>query len=98
MDLNMQNLANILASELQAMCIKGQQLYQSGNMKASIMVVQVDDKYCDIVIATPYASFTNERGKMAGWIEKTVSRVCRCYASNNNVEDMNLTGIITYGG
>ena len=89
MNLDMQNLAIQLASELQAMCIPNQQLYKTGNMKASIFVVQVDEKYCDIVIATPYASFTNERGHMAGWIEQTVNRVCRCYASNNNVEDMN---------
>ena len=98
MNLEMQNLANELANNLRAMCIKGQQLYKTGNMKASIMVVQVDENYCDIVIATPYASFTNTRGKLAGWIERSITNTCRAFASNNNVEDLNLMGQITYGG
>ena len=98
MNLDMQNLAILLASELRAMCIEGKQLYISGNMKASIEPIRIEDKYVDIIIATPYASFTNERGRNAGWIEKTVARTCRAFASNNNVEDLNLTGQITYGG
>ena len=98
MNTDMQNLAILLTSELRAMCIPQKQLYQTGNMKNSIYTVQVGEDYVDIVIATPYASFTNMRGKNAGWIERTVSRVCRAYASNNNVEDMDLLGEITYGG
>lgn len=98
MNLDMQNLAILLETELRAMCIKGKQLYVSGNMKASIIPVQVGDDFVDIVIATPYASFTNTKGHMAGWIERTVERVCRCFASNNNVDDLNLLGQITYGG
>lgn len=98
MDLNMSNLAVLLADELRAMCVPGKQLYQSGNMKASIQPIIIEENYIDIVIETPYASFTNQRGRNAGWIEKTVKRVCRAYASNNNVEDMSLTGMITYGG
>lgn len=94
----MQNLAYLLASELRAMCIPSKQLYKTGNMKASIHVVQIENTYVDIVIATPYASFTNTRGYMAGWIEKTTTRVCRSFASNNNVEDLSLMGQITYGG
>lgn len=98
MNLDMQNLALLIASELRAMCIEGKQLYQSGNMKASIEPLNIDENYVDIIIATPYASFTNIRGKNQGWIERTVDRVCRAYASNNNVENLNLTGQITYGG
>ena len=98
MNLDMLNFATELTSELQAMCVPNVQLYRTGNMKASIHPVIIDENYVDIIIATPYASFTNTRGYMAGWIERTVDRVCRAYASNNNVEDLNLTGNITYGG
>lgn len=98
MKADMQNLAILLESELRAMCIKGKQLYVSGNMKASIIPIAIAEDYVDVVIATPYASYTNTRGYMSGWIEKTVKRVCRCFASNNNVEDLNLLGSITYGG
>lgn len=94
----MQNFATFLESELRAMCIPNKQLYKSGNMKASINTVRIEENYVDIVIATPYASFTNTHGYMAGWIERTVSRCCRAFASNNNVEDMTLMGVITYGG
>lgn len=98
MNLDMQNLAISLAEELRAMCKEGEQLYISGDMKRSIEPIIIDENYVDIVIATPYASFTNQRGRHAGWIERTVARTCRAFASNNNVEDLNLTGQITYGG
>lgn len=98
MNLDLENLAIILTCELRAMCVPNKQLYKTGNMKASISTIRVDESYVDIVIATPYASYTNERGYMAGWVERTVDRVVRSYASNNNVEDLNLTGQITYGG
>lgn len=98
MNLEMQNLALELVSDLRAQCIEGKQLYISGNMQASIDILQVDEKYVDIIIATPYASFTNTRGKMAGWIERTVANTCRNFASNNNVEDLALMGQMTYGG
>lgn len=96
MDTDMTNLANFVASELRAMMIPGIQLYQSGTMRASVDVVTVNDKYVDIIISTDYASFTNTRGRMAGWIEKTIDRCCRCYAQNNNVESEYLSGIISY--
>lgn len=96
MDNDMVNLGKFIASELRAMMIPGIQLYQSGTMRSSVDVVAVDEKYVDIVIATDYASFTNTRGKMAGWIERTIDRCCRCYASNNNVESEYLSGTIFY--
>ena len=96
MDAEMLNLAVFVADELRAMMIPNKQLYRTGNMKASVAVVAVEDTYVDIVIATPYASFTNTRGRMAGWIERTITRCCRCYADNNDVEDMNISGMITY--
>lgn len=98
MHLDMLNLATLLTAELRAMCVPNKQLYQTGNMKASINTLIVEENYVDIVIATDYASFTNTRGKMQGWIEKTVARTCRAFASNNTVEDLNLMGQITYGG
>lgn len=98
MNLDMQNLAFLLASDLRAQCIEGKQLFQTGNMKASIDVVQIGEDYVDIIIATPYASFTNTHGRLAGWIERTVAHTCRAFASNNDVSDANLTGQITYGG
>lgn len=98
MNLDMLWLGIELANQLRAMCIPQKQLYRTGNMKASIDVILVDENYVDIVIATPYASFTNQKGINAGWIEKTVSRVCRNFASNNKVDDLNLMGQITYGG
>lgn len=94
----MQNLAIEIANGLRAVGKPDKKLWRTGNMMGSIFVVQVDDNYCDVVIATDYASFTNTRGKWAGWVQETINRVCRSYASNNNVDDMNLSGIITYGG
>lgn len=81
----MVNLAAFVASELRAMMIKDVQLYQSGNMKSNVQIAAVNDDYIDIVIATDYASYTNTRGRMAGWVERTVERCCRCYADNNDV-------------
>ena len=82
----MVNLAAFVASEIRAMMIKDVQLYQSGNMKSNVKVVAVEEDYIDIVIDTNYASYTNTRGRMAGWIERTIDRCCRCYSENNNVE------------
>ncbi len=96
MDSDMVNLGQFVASELRAMMIPGKQLYQSGNMRGSVTVVTVNDEFVDIVIATDYASYTNTRGRMAGWIERTVDRCCRCYAENNNVESEQLNGMISY--
>lgn len=98
MDVDMLNLGTFIASELRAMMIPGVQLYKTGNMQGSVTVVAVGEDFIDIVIATDYASYTNTRGKMAGWVERTVDRACRAYASNNNVDNVDLTGTILYGG
>lgn len=92
----MVNLAEFIASELRAMMIPNVQLYQSGAMQSSVAVVAVDENYIDIVIATDYASYTNTRGKHAGWVERTIDRCCRCYAENNNVENEFYNGIVSY--
>lgn len=97
MDIDMVNLANFMASELRAMMIPNVQLYRTGNMQGSVTVVTVNEDFIDIIIATDYASYTNTRGRHAGWIERTVDRACRAFASNNNVENMDLKGLITYG-
>ncbi len=78
----MLNLALFIKGELQAQMIPHQQLYRTGNMRSSVEVVEIDNRYVDIVIATEYASFTNTRGRTAGWIEKTLDRACRCYSEN----------------
>ena len=96
MDSDMVNLASFIKTELEKMCIKDKQLYVSGNMQASMAVVAVNEEYVDVVIATDYASFTNTRGRMAGWIERTVDRCCRCYAENNNVDSEYLNGMVSY--
>lgn len=98
MDVDMINLAMFAASELRAMMIPNVQLYRTGNMQGSVTVVAVNDNFIDIIIATDYASYTNTRGKHAGWIERTIDRVCRAYASNNNVENESIVGQIIYGG
>lgn len=98
MDVDMVNLAKFVASELRAMMIPYVQLYRTGNMQGSVTVVSVNEDFIDIVIATDYASYTNTRGRHAGWIERTVDRACRAYASNNDVDNVALTGEIIYGG
>ena len=98
MDTDMVNLAEFAASELRAMMIPNVQLYRTGNMQGSVVVVAVDENFVDIIISTDYASFTNTRGRHAGWIEQTIDRVCRAYASNNNVDNSGITGQIIYGG
>ena len=98
MDIDMVNLANFIASELRNMMIPDIQLYVHGNMQRSVAVASVNENFIDIVIATDYASYTNTRGRMAGWVERTVDRACRAYASNNNVDNADLTGEIMYGG
>lgn len=94
----MVNLANFVASELRAMMIPNVQLYRTGNMQSSVTVVTVNEDFIDIVIATDYASYTNTKGRHAGWVEQTVDRACRAFASNNNVDNVDLNGDISYGG
>lgn len=97
MDIDMVNVGRFIAAELRAMMIPNVQLYQSGNMRNSVVVVTVNEDFVDIIIATDYASYTNTRGKMAGWIERTIDRCCRAYASNNNTENELISGTIYYG-
>lgn len=92
------NLGTFIASELRAMMIPGVQLYKTGNMQGSVNVVAVGEDFIDIIIATDYASYTNTKGRHTGWVERTVDRACRAYASNNNVDNVDLTGTIFYGG
>ena len=94
----MVNLAQFVASELRAMMIPNVQLYRTGNMQGSVTVVSVNEDFIDIIIATDYASYTDTRGKHAGWIEQTVDRACRAFCSNNNVDNEFLNGQIIYGG
>ena len=96
MDEDMLNLASFVANELRTMMIPGKQLYKTGNMRASVTPIVIDENYVDIIIATDYASYTNTRGRMAGWVEKTVDRCCRCYAANNNVDNDAISGLVTY--
>ena len=89
MDNELVNYGMFLANELRAMMIPDVQLYQSGNMRSSVAVVVVDDTCIDVIIATNYASYTNERGRMKGWVERTVDRVSRCYSEDvgNDITD-----------
>lgn len=97
MDTDMANLATFIADELRKMMIPEiHQLYQSGKMRSSVYVVAVEDDFIDIVIATDYASFTDTRGRHAGWVERTIDRCCRCYSENNDVSNESLEGTITY--
>ena len=96
MDIDMVNLAIFIADELRKMMIPEVQLYQSGDMQSSVAVVAIEEDYIDVVIATDYASYTNTRGRMAGWVERTIDRCCRCYAEDNDVTNESLNGIIEY--
>ena len=87
------NFAIFLADQLRAQCIKGQQLYVSGNMQKSIVALSINEEDIDVVIATDYASYTNTRGRMAGWVQRTIQNAARCFAENNNVSDDFINGI-----
>ena len=101
-DQNLVNLANVTASELRAMMIPNLRLFRTGNMKRSVAVVEIDEKTVDVVIATDYASYTDTRGKWAGWVSRTVSKACSAFCSANNVEDLSAFGMVgaqvLYGG
>lgn len=86
------NYANFLASELRANMIPNIKLYRTGNMKSSVSVVSVNDDAIEVVIATDYASYTNEKGIWAGWVESTINRVSRCYSTGNDVSSEDLNG------
>lgn len=96
------NLAKVVAAELRAQMVPGKRLYRTGNMKRSVSVIMVDDKNIDVVIATDYASYTNTRGKFAGWVQTTTAKAVQAYCSAQNVTDLSAFGIVDpqyiYGG
>lgn len=92
------NFALFVASELSKVGVPDKKLYRTGNMMSSITAVVVDENTVDVIIATDYASFTNTRGKWAGWVESNIQRIAHAYSDNNNVSDFtNLEGHIFYG-
>lgn len=96
------NLAKVVASELRAQMVPNKRLYRTGNMKRSVAVIAIDDENVDVVIATDYASYTNTRGRFAGWVQSTTSKAIQAYCSAQRVEDLTAFGIIDpqyiYGG
>lgn len=95
-------LANVVASELRAQMVPNERLYRTGNMKRSVAVIAIDDKNVDVVIATDYASYTNTRGRFAGWVQKTTTKAIQAYCSAMKVDDLTAFGIVNpqfiYGG
>lgn len=101
MDQDLVNIAQRLASELRRQGKPNYKLYRTGNMMRSINVVAVNEEFIDVVIATDYASYTNTRGKWAGWVQQVTDRVVRAYVGGNNVENEAMTGMVAniyYGG
>jgi phage host-nuclease inhibitor protein Gam len=96
------NLAKAVASELRAQMVPNKRLYRTGNMKRSVAVIAIDDKNVDVVIETDYASFTNTRGKFAGWVQTTTTKAIQAYCSAQKVDDLTAFGIVNpqfiYGG
>ena len=84
---DMVNLANVIAAELRACMIPGKQLYKTGNMKRSVVVIARGEDAVDVVIATDYASYTNDRGRLEGWAMRAASRAAKAYLTANNVEE-----------
>lgn len=96
------NLAKVVASELRAQMVPNKRLYRTGNMKRSVAVIAVDEDNVDVVIATDYASFTNTRGRFAGWVQATTTKAIQAYCSAQKVDDLMAFGIVNpqfiYGG
>lgn len=101
-DADLVNLATVVAAELRAQMVPNKRLYRTGNMKRSVSVVEIDERNIDVVIATDYASFTNTRGRFAGWVQDTTASAIRAYCSAQNVDDLTAFGIadpqFVYGG
>ena len=102
MNENLIVLAEVVASELRAQMVPNKRLYRTGNMKRSVAVVAIDDKNVDVIIATDYASYTNTRGKFAGWVQTATTKAIQAYCSAHKVEDLTAFGIVNpqfiYGG
>ena len=96
------NLAKVVASELRAQMVPNKRLYRTGNMKRSVAVIAIDEDNVDVVIATDYASYTNNRGRFAGWVQETTSKAIQSYCSAQKVDELSAFGIINpqfiYGG
>lgn len=96
------NLAKVVASQLRDYMVPNKRLYITGNMRRSVAVIAIDDENVDVVIATDYASYTNTRGRFAGWVQSTTSKAIQAYCSAQRVEDLTAFGIIDpqyiYGG
>ena len=96
------NLAKVVASELRAQMVPNKRLYRTGNMKRSVAVIAIDEDNVDVVIATDYASFTNTRGRFAGWVQATTAKAIQAYCSAQKVDDLTAFGIVNpqfiYGG
>lgn len=80
MENDLLNYAEFIATEIRNSMIPNVKLYRTGNMKSSVSVVVVDDNTIDIIVATDYASYTNERGKHRGWVQEAIDRASRCYS------------------
>lgn len=80
--------ANVFKTELQSECIPNVKLYQSGNMRANIHVVEINDSNVLVVIGVDYASETNDRGRNAGWVEATQQRVADALGGNIRIVTM----------
>ena len=96
------NLAKVVASELRAQMVPNKRLYRTGNMKRSVAVIAIDEDNVDVVIATDYASYTNTRGRFAGWVQATTTKAIQAYCSAQKVDDLTAFGIVNpqfiYGG
>ena len=93
-DVDLVNVANLVASELRAYMIPDKRLYRSGYMQRSIQVIAIDDHFTDIVIATDYASYTNNRGQWSGWVSQVVDRCLRAYAGDKVNDESIISGMI----
>lgn len=102
MNAELVNLAKVVASELRAQMVPNKRLYRTGNMKRSVAVVSVDEETIDVIVATPYASYTNERGRFSGWVQSATAKAVSAFLSAKNVDDLSAFGIVkptfTYGG
>ena len=87
------NIANVVASELRAQMVPNIRLYRTGNMKRSVATIVVDDENVDVVIATDYASYTDTRGRFAGWVSGTVAKACAIICTENGVDDLSAFGL-----
>ena len=102
MNPHLTNLASVVAAGLRAQMVPGKRLYRTGNMKRSVSVITIDDTAVDVVIATDYASYTDSRGRFAGWVKEATTKAVGAYCTAQNVEDLTAFGIIdpsyVYGG